>query len=67
MSIDQRNIMSNLRMMPDADLRRYAEMHKKDPYIFPLAFQESQDRQQMRAGQQASWPVWSSPRWSIRR
>ena len=62
MSIDQRNIMSNLRMMPDADLRRYAEMHKKDPYIFPLAFQESQDRQQMRAGQQAQMAGMEQPK-----
>jgi hypothetical protein len=62
MSIDQRNIMSNLRMMPDADLRRYAEMHKKNPYIFPLAFQESQDRQQMRAGQQAQMAGMEQPK-----
>ena len=62
MSIDQRNIMSSLRMMPDADLRRYAEMHKKDPYIFPLAFQESQDRQQMRAGQQAQMAGMEQPK-----
>ena len=62
MSIDQRNIMSDLRMMPDADLRRYAEMHKKDPYIFPLAFQESQDREHMRAGQQAQMAGMEQPK-----
>jgi hypothetical protein len=28
-------------------------MHKSDPFVFPLAFQESQTRQQMRAGQAA--------------
>ena len=46
-------ITSKLRSMPDAELQQYAAMHKNDPFVFPLAFQESQTRQQMRAGQAA--------------
>ena len=46
-------ITATLRGMPDAQLQQYAAMHKNDPFVFPLAFQESQTRQQMRAGQAA--------------
>ena len=53
MAIDQRNISSQLRMMGDPELRQYAAMHKNDPYIFPLAFQESQNRQKIRMSGQA--------------
>ncbi len=42
-------VMSTLRMLGDQELGRYAKMHKADPYIFPLAFQESMMRKQMRA------------------
>jgi hypothetical protein len=38
-------------MMPDQQLLQYAQMHKNDPYIFPMAFQESNTRKQMRAAQ----------------
>jgi len=53
MAIDQRNISSQLRMMDDRTLQKYAAMHKSDPYIFPLAFQESQNRQKLRMSGQA--------------
>jgi hypothetical protein len=53
MAIDQRNISSQLRMMDDRALQQYASMHKSDPYIFPLAFQESQNRQKIRMSGQA--------------
>ena len=53
MAIDQRDITSQLRMMGDPELRQYAAMHKNDPYIFPLAFQESQNRQRVRMNGQA--------------
>jgi len=43
--------MAQLRMMPDQKLLQYAQMHKNDPYIFPMAFQESNTRKQMRAAQ----------------
>jgi lysozyme family protein len=43
--------MAQLRMMPDQQLVQYAQMHKNDPYIFPMAFQESNTRKQMRAAQ----------------
>jgi hypothetical protein len=46
-------ITATLRMMGDAQLRQYAAMHKNDPYIFPLAFEESNMRKQQRAAQQA--------------
>jgi hypothetical protein len=53
MSLDQRDISSALRFMKDDVLRQYAAMHKNDPYIFPLAFQESQNRQKLRLLEQA--------------
>jgi hypothetical protein len=40
-------------MMPDAQLQKYAAMHKNDPYIFPMAFAESNMRKEARAAQQA--------------
>lgn len=45
-------LMAQLRMMPDQQLIQYAQMHKNDPYIFPMAFQESNTRKQMRAAAQ---------------
>jgi len=53
MAIDQRNISASLRMMDDRALQQYAAMHKSDPYVFPLAFQESQNRQKVRMSGQA--------------
>jgi len=53
MAIDQRDITSQLRMMDDRALQQYAAMHKNDPYVFPLAFQESQNRQKVRMSSQA--------------
>lgn len=53
MAIDQRDITSQLRMMDDRVLQQYAAMHKNDPYVFPLAFQESQNRQKVRMSGQA--------------
>ena len=53
MAIDQRNISASLRMMDDRVLQQYAAMHKNDPYIFPLAFQESQNRQALNASKAA--------------
>jgi hypothetical protein len=52
MSNDQRDVSSTLRFMDDRALQQYAAMHKNDPYIFPLAFQESQNRQRLRMSQQ---------------
>ena len=46
------NISDNLAMMPDPALQQFAQMHKNDPYIFPMAFQESNTRKQMRAAAQ---------------
>lgn len=53
MAIAPQNIMSKLRSMQDQELAKYAAMHKDDPYIFPLAFQESQNRKHVRAAEQA--------------
>ena len=53
MSNDQRDISSTLRFMDPQTLRKYGEMHKNDPYIFPLVFQESQNRQRVYMNQQA--------------
>jgi hypothetical protein len=49
-------LMAQLRMMPDQQLVQYAQMHKNDPYIFPMAFQESNTRKKMRAAQNAQTP-----------
>jgi len=49
-------------MMPDAQLQKYAAMHKNDPYIFPMAFAESNARKQERAAQQAQAMGQSQPK-----
>jgi soluble lytic murein transglycosylase-like protein len=46
-------ITTTLRGMPDQQLQQYAAMHKSDPYILSLAIQESNSRQQLRAGAMA--------------
>ena len=51
--LDQKNISSKLRFMDDRTLQKYAAMHKNDPYIFPLAFQESQNRKALEANKAA--------------
>lgn len=53
MAVAPQNIMAQLRGMPDAQLAQYAAMHKNDPFIFPLAFQESQTRKQLRSAKEA--------------
>jgi hypothetical protein len=53
MAMNPQNVLSSLRMMSDQQLQQYAAMHKNDPFIFPLAFQESQTRKQMRSESQA--------------
>jgi hypothetical protein len=56
MAMNPQNVLSQLRMMSDPQLQQYAAMHKDDPFIFPLAFQESQTRKQMRSESQAMQP-----------
>ena len=62
MAIDQRDITSQLRMMNDAALQKYAAMHKNDPYVFPLAFQESQNRQKLRMSKTAQMSGQEQPK-----
>lgn len=62
MAIEQRDIASTLRFMDDRALQQYAAMHKNDPYIFPLAFQESQNRQRLRMSQQAQMAQQPQPK-----
>lgn len=62
MAIDQRDISSTLRFMDDRALQQYAAMHKSDPYIFPLAFQESQNRQRLRMSQQGAQGMQPQPK-----
>jgi hypothetical protein len=62
MAIDQRDITSQLRMMDDRALQQYAAMHKNDPYVFPLAFQESQNRQKIRMSGQAQMAGQEQPK-----
>jgi hypothetical protein len=47
MNVEQ--ITSQLAMMPDQALQKYAMMHKDDPYVMALAVSESRRRKQMRA------------------
>lgn len=51
--INADQITARLRMMSDAELQKFAEMHKQDPYMFPLAFNESNVRKQTRMQQGA--------------
>lgn len=50
-------ITSMLRMLDDRpqnpELQRYAQLHKNDPFLFPLIVAEDTARKQMRAAQQA--------------
>ena len=62
MSNDPRNISSSLRFMDPQTLRKYGEMHKNDPYIFPLVFQESQNRQRVYMNQQAQMAQQPQPK-----
>jgi hypothetical protein len=62
MAIDQRDVSSTLRFMDDRALQQYAAMHKSDPYIFPLAFQESQNRQKLRMQQQGAQGMRPQPK-----
>ena len=50
-SVDQIN--AKLSMMSDAALQKFAELHKQDPYLLPLAVSESNRRKQVRAAAQA--------------
>lgn len=47
-------LTAELRMMPDQQLLRFAQLHKNDPYIFPMAVAEDTARKQMRAQAQAA-------------
>lgn len=53
MTFDVNQITSTLRGLPDAELQKYAALHKGDPYILSLAVAESNQRKQMRAAAQA--------------
>jgi len=48
-------------MMSDQELQRFAEMHKQDPYMFPLAFNESNMRKEMRAAPQGQGAAPQAP------
>lgn len=46
-------LTQQLRMLPDAILRRVAQMYKQDPYIFPMVISEDMARKKLRASAQA--------------
>ena len=50
------NIMALLRTMSDDKLFQFAQAHKNDPYVFPLTFQESNSRKQLRVAQAGQNP-----------
>ncbi len=62
MAMNPNTIMSDLRMKSDTELQQFAAMHKNDPFIFPLAFQESQTRQRLRSAQQAKMAGQEQPK-----
>jgi hypothetical protein len=59
--INANQITSRLRMMSDQELQRFAEMHKQDPYMFPLAFNESNMRKEMRSAPQGQGAAPQAP------
>jgi len=59
--INANQITARLRMMSDQELQRFAEMHKQDPYMFPLAFNESNMRKEMRSAPQGQGAAPQAP------
>ena len=55
-------ITTTLRMLSDEQLRKYAQMHKGDPYILPMAISESNARKQIRAAGQATQGAQPQPK-----
>lgn len=53
MAITPQNLMTQLRSMDDRELAQYGHTHQHDPFVFPLVFQEDQDRKYLRAANQA--------------
>lgn len=53
MAITPQNLMTQLRSMDDHELAQYGHTHQHDPFVFPLVFQENQDRKYLRAANQA--------------
>ena len=51
MNVNQ--ITAQLRMMDDKQLAQFGRMHKNDPFMFPLAFNESNTRKELRAQKEA--------------
>jgi hypothetical protein len=62
MAMNPNSVISDLRMMSNQQLQQYAAMHKNDPFIFPLAFQESQTRQRMESAKQAQMAGQQQPK-----
>lgn len=54
--INVNQITSQLERLGDAELRKYTEMHKSDPYIVALAVDESNRRKRARQGAQMQAP-----------
>jgi hypothetical protein len=55
-------ITSTLRMLTDRQLQQYAQMHKGNPYIFPMAIAESNVRKQVRTATQAAQGAQPQPK-----
>ena len=53
MQINPASLMSTLRLLDDAALKQYGEMHKDDPYVLPLVLGEYNARSQVRSAAQA--------------
>ena len=58
--LDVNRIVTKLRMLDDAALQQYAQMHREDPYTLALAVEESNFRKQLRAAGAAA-PMGAPP------
>lgn len=57
-----REITDTLQMLSDVQLRKYAQMHRGDPYRLPLAIAESSSRKQVRDADQATQGMQGQPK-----
>lgn len=62
MAMNPNSLMADLRMKSDKELHDFATLNKNDPFLFPLAFQESQMRKRVRSAQQAQMAGQEQPK-----
>lgn len=60
-TVDPRQTMDTLSQLPDADLQRYTQMHRDDPYMSALAVSEAKRRATLRQAGQGQAPQPEQP------